>query len=92
MGCILFEIHGSKFKPDPFSNLGQASVVSKPHSVFFLGIGKDTLNRFFSPVIQSLHTVGMPYVFNLFKIVEPDVLCYGFLVFGVFGALIFLRR
>ncbi len=87
MDCILFEIHRSKFKPDPFSNLGQASVVSKPHSVFFLCIGKDTFDRFFSPVIQSLHTVGVPYVLNLLKIVEPDVFCYGFLVFGVFGAL-----
>ena len=43
----LFQIHGSKFKLDPVCNLGQASVLSIAHGVFFLGVGKDSFNGFF---------------------------------------------
>ena len=43
----LFQIHGSKFKLHPVCNLGQASVLSIAHGMFFLGVGKDSFNGFF---------------------------------------------
>ena len=37
----LFKIHGSEFKPYPIRNLGEATVRSITHSVFFFRIRKD---------------------------------------------------
>ena len=42
----LFEIHGSKLKPHPFGDQGQASVKCIAHAVLFFGVGKDALNDF----------------------------------------------
>ena len=42
----LFEVHGSKLKRDPLCNAGQASMVGITHGVFFLRIGKDTMQLF----------------------------------------------
>ena len=48
----LFKIHGSKFKPYPVGNLGEATVGCITHRVFFFGIGKDTLNRLFALLVK----------------------------------------
>lgn len=58
---ILFQIHGSKLKPDPFAYLGQASEICKSHRVFFCAC-KHSLDRFFLFVIQRLHTIGVTYI------------------------------
>ena len=52
--CKLFQIHGSKFKPHPLRNAGQASHVGIAHRVFFFGICKDTLNRFLTFFVNAL--------------------------------------
>ena len=38
--CVFFQIHGSKFKPDPIFNCCQASVRSITHSMLFFRVGK----------------------------------------------------
>ena len=48
------QIHGSKFKPDPSGDGGQASVVCITHGVFLLRIRKDPFNGFFSLCINFL--------------------------------------
>ncbi len=75
---ILFQIHGSKFKPAPLAYLGQASEICKSHRVLFFCVRKLSLDCFFSFVIQLFHTVSMPYVLDLLKIIDPDVLRYCF--------------
>ena len=46
--CEFFEIHGSKLKPYPIRDLGEAAVGGITHRVFFFRIRKDTFNRLFS--------------------------------------------
>jgi hypothetical protein len=48
----LFEVHGSKLKPDPVGNLGQASVLCIPHGIRFFGIGKDPFDVLLAPLVQ----------------------------------------
>ena len=55
----LFEVHGSKFKLDPVGYLGQASVLSIAHGVFFLGVGKDPFNGLLAPLVQILVLWGV---------------------------------
>ena len=43
-----FEVYGSEFKPHPFGNLDQATVLGITHGVFFFCVCKDPLNRFLS--------------------------------------------
>ncbi len=50
-----FEIHGSKFKPYPIRDLGEAAVGCITHRVFFFCIRKDPFNGFFSLLVK----VGM---------------------------------
>ena len=52
MEGIFFEIHGSKFKPDPFGNLSQATKERVTHTMLFFRIGETTLNCFFSFFIK----------------------------------------
>lgn len=44
----LFKVHSSKFKPHPVGDLSQTTIVSISHTVFFLSVGKDPLNCFFT--------------------------------------------
>ena len=53
------QIHGSKFKPDPSGDGGQASVMCITHGVFLLRIRKDSFNGFFSLRINLLAQVGL---------------------------------
>ena len=55
----LFQIHGSKFKLHPVCYLGQASVLSIAHGVFFLGVGKDSFNSLLAPLVQILILWGV---------------------------------
>ena len=80
----LFQIHGSKFKLDPVCNLGQASVLSIAHGVFFLGVGKDSFNGLLAPLVQFLVLWGVAGVVGQFFIILPDMPLYCFdTVFGM---------
>ena len=74
-----FQIHGSKFKPDPFCYLSQASVKSITHTVFLFGIRKDTLDCLLTVRVQLLVFWGMPIILNDFHIVLPDMAFHDFL-------------
>ena len=87
MDCILFQIHRSKFKPDPFGNLGQASEISVTHAVFFLGICKYTFNCFFPMLVEFAIFRGMPDILSKINILRPDVLGDELFVFGAVGAM-----
>ena len=50
--CEFFEIHGSKFKPYPIRDLGEAAVGGITHSVFFFRIRKDPFNGFFALLVK----------------------------------------
>lgn len=54
-GGQLFQVYGSKFKLHPVGNLGQASVLRIAHTVFLLGIRKDTLDFLFSHLAFCVH-------------------------------------
>ena len=49
-----FQIQGSKFKPDPFCDLSQASVRGISHTMLLFGIRKDTLDCFLAVCIHLL--------------------------------------
>ena len=82
--CQLFEVHGSKFKPHPFRDLGQTSIKGIAHTVFFLGIGKDALNGFLAFCVKLLIFWGISGIVGQFLIILPDVAQDGF--HAVFGA------
>ena len=48
----LFQIHGSKLKPDPILHCCQASVGSITHGVFFFRVGEYPLYLLFSQPVQ----------------------------------------
>ena len=80
----LFEIHGSKLKPHPFGDLGQTSVKRIAHTMLFLGVGKDALNRLFAFGIKLLVLGCVPGVIGQFLVILPDMAQDGFhAVFGV---------
>ena len=82
----LFQIHGSKFKLHPVCHLGQASVLRVTHPVFFLRIGKHTLNLLFSQPVQFFVHRHMPDMLCHLHIVLPDMAQDCFLALGVLGA------
>ena len=88
---ILFQIHGSKFKPDPFAYLGKTFEICESHRVLFFCVCKHSFYRFFSLIIQLFHTCGVPYVFDLFKIIEPDVFGDSLFAFSILSTLAFVR-
>ena len=49
-----FEIHGSKLKPYPIRDLGEAAVRRITHSVFFFRIRKDAFNGFFTLLVRKV--------------------------------------
>ena len=69
----LFQIHGSKFKLHPVSNLGQACVSGISHSMLLLGIGKDTLNSFLTGLVHRPADRCAAGLLCHFHIVTPDV-------------------
>ena len=71
--CKLFQIHGSKFKPHPLRNAGQASHVGIAHRVFFFGICKDTLNRFLTFFVNALTQICFADSLYHIQILLPDV-------------------
>ena len=73
----LFQIHGSKFKLHPVCHLSQASVLSIAHCVFFLGVRKDALNGFFSPLVKLLVFWRIAGVICQIFIAFPDMPLYG---------------
>ncbi len=83
---IFFQVHGSKFKPDPICNLSQASVKCITHGILFFCIYKYTFYCFFSFFIQFLVFWGMTNIFCHFKIIIPDMFSYCFFTFCVIGA------
>lgn len=80
MEGIFFEIHGNKFKPDPFADLGKASDEGVTHPMFLFGISETPLDRFFSLVIELSHPNCMPDVLNKLHAIHPDMLQDGFLM------------
>ena len=84
---IFFGVHGSKFKPDPFVNLGQASEISVSHTKFFFGICKYTFNCFFPMLVQHSVMSGMSEILSEFNILRPNMLCDKLFVFGTVGAM-----
>src|SRR5699024_2015097 len=70
----------------PVCHLGQASVLRVTHPVFFLRIGKHTLNLLFSQPVQFFVHRHMPDMLCHLHIVLPDMAQYGFLALGVLGA------
>ena len=60
----LFEIHGSKFKPDPSCDGSQASVVRVTHRVSFLRVRKDPFNRFLALCVNCFRTIRFSYLLH----------------------------
>ena len=73
--CQLFQIHGSKFKPDPSCDGGQASVVCITHRVFLFCVRKNPFNGFLSLGIDALAQVGFADGLHKIQILLPDVGC-----------------
>ena len=72
----LFEIHGSKLKPDPVGNCAQASVGSVSHSMLFFCVCKYSLNLLFSLFVQLRVLRRMTNILAPFYVLMPNVLSY----------------
>ena len=68
-----FQIHGSKFKPDPSRDGGQASVVCITHGVFLFCVRKDPLNGLLALCVNPLAQVGFSDALHNVQIFLPDV-------------------
>ena len=96
--CQLFQVHGSKFKPDPSGDGGQASVMCITHGVSLLRIRKDPFNGFFALCIYFFCTIRFSYLFDQIQILLPDVRCVYLLplficaAFRLAGTISALRR
>ena len=71
--CQLFEVHGSKLKPHPIGNLGQASVKRIVHSTLFFRIRKNPFNGFFTFGVKVLIFRGIPGIVGQLLIVIIEV-------------------
>ena len=89
--CQLFEVHGSKFKPDPSCDGSQTSVMCITHRVFLLCIRKDPFNRFLALCINFFRTLCFSYLFNQIQILLPDVRCVYLLPLFICSAFRFAR-
>ena len=74
-----FQIQGSKFKPNPFCYLSQASVWSITHTILFFGICKDTLDRFLAVRVQLLIFRCMTIILDQFHVIFPNMPRHDFL-------------
>ena len=81
--CRLFQVHGSKFKPDPSGDGGQASVICITHRVFLLRSRKDPFEGFFSLSINLLAQVGLSDALHSVQVFLPDVGCEYLLPFFI---------
>ena len=72
--CEFFQIHGSKFKPDPILNCCQASVRSITHSMLFFRVGKYSFYLFFPQPVQFRVFRCMTEILGKLYIVVPNVL------------------
>ena len=81
MNCIFFEIHGSKLKLDPFSDLSQASILSISHCMLLFSISKYSLYCFFPLLVYLLYVRCMPVILGKFYVVIPNVDSYYLQVF-----------
>ena len=68
-----FQIHGSKFEPDPSSDCGQASVMCITHRVFLFRICKDTFDGLFPLGVDRLAQVGLSDALYDIQVSLPDV-------------------
>ena len=71
--CKLFQVHRSKSKLHPVSNLSQACVSCIAQSMLLLCIRKDTLYRFFSRLVHPFIDRGMSDVLSQFFVILPDM-------------------
>ena len=71
--CQLFQIHGSKLKPDPSCYGGQASVMRITHGVFLFCIRKDPFYRFLALCVNVFGTLCFSYLFRYVQILLPDM-------------------
>ena len=69
----LFQIHGSKFKPDPSGDGGQASVVCITHGVLLLRIREDPFNGLFSLCVNLFAQVGLSDALHNIQVFLPNV-------------------
>ena len=81
MNNIFFEVHGSKLKLDPFSNLSQASILSISHGMLLFRIRKYSLDCFFPFFVNLLYVRRMPVILSKLNIVVPNVNGYYLLTF-----------
>ena len=86
-----FEIHGSKFKPDPSCDSGQASVVCITHRVSFLRVRKDPFNRLLALCVNCFRTIRFSYLLHEIQILLPDVRRMDFLPLFICTAFRFAR-
>ena len=78
--CEFFQIHGSKFKPDPIFNCCQASVRSITHSMLFFRVGKysfygDALDKYYhlGKNLNQRDTIAVrKMVGGFIKLLYPD--------------------
>ena len=77
--CEFFQIHCSKFKPDPILYCCQASVWSISHCVLFFCIRNYSLNFFFSFLVQFFVLGCITSVLCKLYVFLPDVSGYCFL-------------
>ena len=78
--CEFFQIHGSKYKPDPIFNCCQASVRSITHSMLFFRVGKysfygDALDKYYhlGKNLNQRDTIAVrKMVGGFIKLLYPD--------------------
>ncbi len=71
--CILFQIHGSKFKLHPVRYLSQACVSSISQTMLLFCIRKDTFNCLFPSFVHPLVDRSVTGIVGQFLVVFPDV-------------------
>ena len=88
MNCILFEIHSSKFKPDPISDTSQATKICKSHRMLFFGVSKHTFDGFLAVFVELFQLGRVSVILCLFEIIKPKMFCnelYKTLAFSAFA-------
>ena len=71
--CILFQIHGSKFKLHPVRYLSQACVSSISQTMLLFCIRKDTFNRLFPSLVHPLVDRSVTGIVGQFFVVFSDM-------------------
>ena len=81
--CEFFEIHGSKFKPYPIRDLGEAAIGGITHSVFFFRIRKDPFNGFFALLVKVGILGSVSCVIGKLLVIFPNMPLYD--LYAIFG-------